>query len=116
MSLRQREWAIFMRPYDSKSIGGNTIKVPYTGTPKAMEKADLGYQYTGDDRPISLKGDKEGQVDGIPCDAGGWVMYSKTSSFTELREILKVLLDAYGKDYTRVVEIIPVDTLVTPLT
>lgn len=116
MSLRQREWAIFIRPYDAKGIGGNTIRVPYTGAPKAMEKADLGYQYDGDDKPRTLKGAKEGEVDGLTCDDGGWVMYSKTSSFVELREILKELLDVYGANYTRVTEIIPLDTLVTPLT
>lgn len=116
MSLRQREWAVFIRPYDVRTIAGNDVRIPYTGEPKAMKRADLGYEITGQDSPVTLEGAKEGEIDGLECDGGGWVMYSKTSSFVKLREILKEMLDIYGKDYTRVVELIPLDTIVTPLT
>lgn len=116
MSLRQREWAIFIRPYEARKMGKSVVKVPYIGEPKAMAKADLGHEVQGLDYPITLKGTAEGENYNIECDTGGWVMYSKTSSFVELRESLKMVLDEYGRDYTRVTEILPLDTLVTPLT
>lgn len=117
MALRQREWAIFIRPYylqDTSS--GKPIRINYEGVPKAGRRSDLGDK-DSDDIATPLLGVGEGMKHNstLPYDEGGWVMWYKTTSFVKLREKYKECLTQVGKEMTRVVEIIPVDILVTPL-
>lgn len=110
--LKQREWVIFIRPYYQNS-GGNNIY--YKGTPKA-DKRDFGEKSSSNDI-VDLKGIAEGMEIGnsMPINEGGWVMWYKTTSFTKLREKYKECLTLVGKEMTTVVEIIPIDTMVTPI-
>lgn len=112
-ALRQREWVIMIRPYHTK---GN-ITIWYDGVPKAGSNTDLGAT-SGTDTPTALKGIGEGMeaTSKMQYDKGGWVIWYKTNSFNKLRLKYKEILADTGSDNIRVMEILPVDTLVTPLT
>ena len=107
MSLRQREWAIYMRPYYMRG----TTRIDYTGAPKASDSDVLT------DRPrgvsVTLRGDAEGND---RADNGSWVMYYKTNSFKKLREIYKDLLEQdVNAKHLRVAEIVDVSMMITPI-
>lgn len=110
MALRQREWAIYIRPYHTRTISGNVVRIDFTGTPKAGRR-DVG-ETSGTNTAIDLKGNGEG---GGKVDTGGWTMWFKTTSFKLLREKYKEALQQTSAEQLRVVEIMNVDTLVTPL-
>ena len=110
MALRQREWAIMIRPYYMKVMGSNRVRIDYVGTPQAGRSRDLGY--TGTNSATDLKGAGEGGGD---CDTGGWTMWYKDTSFKRLREKYKDLLQETTKENIRIVEVINVDTLITPI-
>lgn len=112
-ALRQREWVIMIRPYYKKS--GKFI-IWYDGVPKAGSSSDLGE--IGQDSATALKGVGEGMEVGskMEYDDGGWVIWYKTNSFNKLRLKYKEILTETGSENIRVLELLPVDTLVTPLT
>lgn len=113
-ALRQREWVIMTRPYYVKD---NKFTVWYSGVPKAGLTSDLGAT-TGMDVATNLKGVGEGMEVGskMEYDEGGWVIWYKTNSFNKLRLKYKEILTRTGSENIRVMELLPVDTLVTPLT
>ena len=110
MALRQREWAILIRPYYMK----DNIRINYTGTPKAGYSSDLGYNSTN--TATELSGEAEGmdEEDTLPIEKGGWVLWYKTISYEKLRRKYKECLDTIGKEHTRIVEMIPTDIMITP--
>ena len=113
MALRQREWSILIRPYYVDSRKNVTY---YDKVPKAAKVADFGDGQTPD-TPVALKGNAEGMEIGstLPIDEGGWVVWYVTTSFPKLREKYKECLNTVPKQYIRVMEMIPVDTMVTPI-
>ena len=113
-ALRQREWIILVRPYYLSKSGS---RIWYTGVPKAGIRTDLGDTNASYDTATALKGVGEGMETGskMDYDKGGWTIWYKTNSFVKLREKYRELLDVAGADNVRVVEMLPVDILVTPL-
>ena len=112
--LRQRTWAIMIRPYHTRNIGGG-VRINYKGVPKAGNASDLGY--TGADYATRLEGNMLGGTDGTSEPIlGGWTVWYTGTSFKKVRQKYKELLDQVAKEHTMVTEIIPADTLVTPLT
>lgn len=113
MALRQREWSILIRPYYDKK----SYRIDYEGVPKAGIKSDLGDTLAKYDIATPLKGVGEGMSpnDTLPIEEGGWVMWYKTTSFSKLREKYKECLGQVAKEMVRIVEIIPVDTMITPI-
>lgn len=111
-ALRQREWLIMIRPYYVKG----QATVWYAGVPKAGLTTDLGA--VGTDTATALKGVGEGMEAGtkMTYDEGGWVIWYKTSSFPKLKIKYKEILEKTGSDNVRIMELLPVDTLITPLT
>lgn len=106
-SLKQRTWCIYIRPYQKNG----EEKVYYTGQPKTTKTEG------GQAQAVSLYGEGEGKpVDStMPYDKGGWVMWYKTNSFNLLREKYTELLKSCPREHTRVMELVEVDLLVTPL-
>ena len=112
--LRQRTWAIFIRPYFNRAMSGNVVRIDYKGVPKAGYVSDLGY--IGVDTATRLLGNGEGGTDGnAKMETGGWTMWYSGTSFKQLREKYKEILQKTSKDNIRVVEMINVDTLITPI-
>lgn len=112
MALRQRTWVILLRPYYNSA---SDTKLHYAGVPKAGLKTDLGIA-TDYDTMVALKGVGEGMEEGgIEVDKGGWVMWYATTSYPLLREKYKQCLEEHAMEHTRIVEVVPVDTMVTPI-
>ena len=112
--LRQRTWVIMIRTYYNRSMGGNTVRIDYKGVPKAGYSSDLGFD--GDNYATPLRGNGEGGTDGsAPMETGGWTMWYSSTSFKKVRQKYKEILIQTAKENIRVVEMIPTDTLVTPL-
>lgn len=111
-TLRQRTWAIYTRPYFLSKSGEAVV---YTGIPKAGATSDMG-ESAGTDSAKLLKGVNEGKelTSTMPYETGGWVQWYKTGSFIKLKEKYKELSEKVGSQHIQVVEIIPIDTLVTP--
>lgn len=109
MALKQREWAIYIRPYYKSNTFG---RVEWVGTARAGRR-DVGASTTGMNTAIDLSGEGEG---GGKTDDGSWVMWYKGSSFKELKQKYNELLEDVNKESIRVVEIFELDTIVTPLT
>ena len=112
-TLRQREWVILTRPYyyDAQT----QTNIFYDKVPKCGWSSDLGK--TGPNTATALVGVNEGMETGsnMPIDKGGWVMWYKTNSFPKLREKYRKCLDFYPREHTRIIEIIPADIMVTPV-
>lgn len=112
--LRQRTWAIMIRPYHNRALGGSTVRIDYKGAPKAGRSSDLGY--TGSDYATRLLGNGEGGTDGTAImETGGWTMWYSSTSFKKVRQKYKEILSQTAKENIRVVEMIPTDLLVTPI-
>lgn len=113
--LRQRTWAIMIRPYYNRSMGGGTVRIDYTGVPKAGYTSDLGFQ--GTNSATAMRGNGEGGDDGTATnETGGWTSWYTSTSFKQIRQKYKELLELTSKDNAIIVEILPTDTLITPLT
>lgn len=110
-ALRQREWVIYARPYFVKNNG----RTYYTGVPKVGSVADMGN--TGQDTAVAIKGVGEGMElnSKMEYDEGVWVVWYKTNSLPKLKEKYREILDIAGADHVRVVEMLPVDIMVTPI-
>lgn len=108
MALRQRTWSILIRPYHIR----NEFITHYTGTPKASG-SDVGL--TGSTN-VSLEGEGEGMEDWntVGTDEGGWVMWYTTTSYPRLREKYGECLKTHPSNMVRIVELMPVDIMVTP--
>lgn len=113
-ALRQRQFIIMIRPYYDKG----SFKVWYSGVPKAGVKTDLGNSLADYDTATPLKGIGEGMEVGskMEYDKGGWIIWYQTNSFQKLKIKYKEILAITGSENVRVLEMLPVDTLVTPLT
>lgn len=113
MALRQRQWMIMIRPYYTNDEGYDLY---YTGTPKAGKSKDLGSN-SSINTAEELKGNGEGMEanNTLPIDGGGWVVWYTTTSFAKVREKYKECLITVGRQHTKIVEVIPADTLVTPI-
>lgn len=111
--LRQRTWAIMIRPYHIRSIGGG-VRIDYKGVPKAGNSSDLGYQ--GTNSATALDGNGRGGFGGgaMPI-TGGWTVWYIDTSFKNIKEKYKKLLQETSRDNALIVEILPTDTLITPL-
>lgn len=111
MALRERTWMILIRPYYGS--GGKTNY--YTGTPKAGLVSDLGAS-TGQDLATALKGNEAGMEawNQLDIDKGGWTAWYVTTSYDRLLEKYKECLVSHAKEFTRVVEVIPTDFIITP--
>ena len=104
--LRQRTWAIFIRSYYLTS--GARL---YDGGDRIYGS----YPVVGGGVPG--RGNGEGGFDGTAkMKTGSWTMWYTGDSFKKVRQKYKELLDVTPKEYIMVTEIIPADTLVTPLT
>ena len=113
--LRQRTWAIFIRPYYERSMGGHLIRIDYQGVPKAGYISDLGFQ-GGTNTATALKGNGEGGSDGTAImEMGGWTMWYTSTSFSQIKEKYKAILEDTAKENIKIVEILPTDLLVMPL-
>lgn len=110
-ALRQREWIIYIRPYwvDKAS------RIYYTGIPKVGYTSDMGK--TGTDTATPIKGVGEGMEQGstMEYDEGVWVVWYKTNSFVKAREKYREIIEVAGAEYVRVVEMLPVDMMATPI-
>lgn len=112
--LRQRTWAIFIRPYYNRSMGGGLVRIEYKGVPKAGYRSDLGFT-TGQDTAIALLGNGEGGTDGTAeMELGGWTMWYTSTSFDQVRDKYKEILKHTAKDNVRIVEMLPTDMIITP--
>ena len=112
--LRQRTFAIFIRPYFNRAMGGNVVRIDYKGVPKAGNASDLGF--VGVNTATALSGNGEGGTESNAImETGGWTMWYTGTSFKQLREKYKEILQQTSKDNIRVVEMINVDTLITPI-
>lgn len=113
MALRQRTWGILVRPY----YQDGEMVVHYSGVPKAGIKSDLGSTNASYDTAKALKGNLEGMEEWntVPADKGGWTMWYATTSYEKIKEKYKECLETHPKGHTRIVEIMPVDTMITPI-
>ena len=95
--LRQRTFAIFIRPYFNRAMGGNVVRIDYKGVPKAGNASDLGF--TGTDVATRLLGNGEGGTESnAVMETGGWTMWYSGTSFKQLREKFKPVVDKTKND------------------
>ena len=112
MSLRQRTWAIYVRPwYETTTATDEQLFIPYTGRIIAMEQEVSPCSPCPGEEPgiVQLKGDEFGEV-------GAWAVYYRTNSFHKIREVYNIILEFYSTVNIRVVEEVDMNTIVTPLT
>lgn len=108
--LRQRTWAIFIRPY--YMLNGR-IRIDYLGAPKAAD-SDVG---TPQPRgyAVTLRGNGEGGSDSTAeIEVGGWTMWYISTSFDQIRDKYKDILKETSKENIRIVEMLPTDMIITP--
>ena len=113
MAVAQRTWMILIRPY----YGNGAKSIYYTGVPKAGIKSDLNNPLADYDIATKLDGSGVGMENWntIPIDDGGWTEWYVTTSYDRLREKYKECLKIHAKEYTRIVEVISTDIMITPM-
>lgn len=104
--LKQRTWAIMIRPYYIRS----GIRLNYDGVPKASDRDTLASSPRG--YAVDMLGNGEG---GGNVSEGGWTMWYKGTSFRVIREKVKELLKETTEENLMVIELVGTDTLITPM-
>lgn len=112
MALRQRTWSILIRPFHTTKNGFITH---YTDVPLAS-RVRLGQYTSGTDTLVELEGVGGGMEDWntVGTDEGGWVMWYTTTSYPRLREKYGECVKTHPRDMVRIVELMPIDVMVTP--
>lgn len=92
-ALRQKTWAVFIKPYTMYK----NVAFPVEGVVKATPPCN---------------GNDTTALGGV-----AWMLYKQTTSFPVMREIIREIMDdlGYNKADFMVVEVIPTDYMVTPL-
>lgn len=102
-SLRQKSYGIFIRPYINFS-GDFLVKREEFFVPSPCQKTGECKKYS------QIDGNGEGSV---------WILYENKyyTSFSEMKEKVKFIMDelGYTKNDMKISEIIPLDTIITPI-